>query len=374
MRSALSGFLRPDLVIFALREASLTGIEGLARLAGWEGTREELAAAYGVGFVNPTLALGAAVRSLAARRAAAGPDDPGYRAERDAFLAEHGHLATSWDLRRPLLGEDPDAFEALLAGASTGAPEAEHRASGGAALRAIHDAVEECVMKWPGLVAPYRVLAECLARLLTRDEEHHLLTSRVMRPGRALVARVAALLVERGVVEAAEDVWFLRDVEIWRILGSEDRRSRRFLVAGRRRGLARAEAVGETGSALGCEPGARAAFRAKAWRGQPGSTGTGTGPTRRIRSLGDASRVVEGEVLLVRTPDPVWSIVYPRAAALVSETGGILSHGVVAAREYGLPAVVGADGCFDGLPDGTRVRVDGSRGVVEVLGSGEDAS
>ena len=60
-----------------------------------------------------------------------------------------------------------------------------------------------------------------------------------------------------------------------------------------------------------------------------------------------------------------WLVV--RLAALVTETGGILSHAAVVAREYRIPAVVGADGATRAIADGVRVRVDGTTGEVTVL-------
>jgi phosphohistidine swiveling domain-containing protein len=75
-------------------------------------------------------------------------------------------------------------------------------------------------------------------------------------------------------------------------------------------------------------------------------------------------------VLIAATTTPAWTPLFPSLAALVTETGGILSHGAIVAREYGLPAVVGAQGAMASIPDGARVRVDGLSGAVEILSSG----
>jgi phosphohistidine swiveling domain-containing protein len=74
-------------------------------------------------------------------------------------------------------------------------------------------------------------------------------------------------------------------------------------------------------------------------------------------------------MLVAATTTPAWTPLFPSLAALVTETGGILSHAAIVAREYGLPAVVGADGAMRKIPDGARVRVNGLSGAVEVLGA-----
>jgi phosphohistidine swiveling domain-containing protein len=66
-------------------------------------------------------------------------------------------------------------------------------------------------------------------------------------------------------------------------------------------------------------------------------------------------------------PAPAWTPLFPSLAALVTDTGGILSHAAVVAREYRIPAVVGATGATATIPDGARVRVDGTTGEIAVL-------
>lgn len=62
---------------------------------------------------------------------------------------------------------------------------------------------------------------------------------------------------------------------------------------------------------------------------------------------------------------PAWSVVFPSIGALVTDVGGVLSHPAIIAREFGIPAVVGAEHATTTLRDGQRVTVDGTRGVVE---------
>jgi pyruvate,water dikinase len=85
----------------------------------------------------------------------------------------------------------------------------------------------------------------------------------------------------------------------------------------------------------------------------------------------DFRRVRSGDVLVALTTTPAWTPLFSSLAALVTETGGVLSHAAIVAREYRLPAVVGAEGATRLIPDGATLLVDGSAGTVTVLtGSG----
>jgi pyruvate,water dikinase len=70
---------------------------------------------------------------------------------------------------------------------------------------------------------------------------------------------------------------------------------------------------------------------------------------------------------VARTTNPAWTPLFYSACAVVTESGGPLSHGAVTAREVGIPAVMAVHGVLEALSDGTRVRVDGTGGFVERL-------
>ena len=98
--------------------------------------------------------------------------------------------------------------------------------------------------------------------------------------------------------------------------------------------------------------------------GVPCSAGRARGPARLVRSVDDFSRVRRGDVLVCRTTDPAWTPLFRLAAAVVTETGGVLSHAAIVAREFGIPAVVGAGAAMTSLTDGAFVTVDGAAGTV----------
>ncbi|MFC7241794.1 PEP-utilizing enzyme [Catellatospora aurea] len=98
--------------------------------------------------------------------------------------------------------------------------------------------------------------------------------------------------------------------------------------------------------------------------GVPASPGRALGPARLVRSVDDFGRLRPGDVLVCRTTDPAWTPLFHVAAAVVTETGGLLSHAAIVARECRIPAVVGAADAMALLADGAQVLVDGALGTV----------
>jgi pyruvate,water dikinase len=100
--------------------------------------------------------------------------------------------------------------------------------------------------------------------------------------------------------------------------------------------------------------------------GLPVAAGRVRGPVRVLRTP-DPSSFTDGEVLVLRFADPGWTPIFPRAAALVVEVGGLMCHAAVVAREMGVPAVFGVTDATIALGDGDTVEVDGARGTVKVI-------
>src|SRR5215813_12929713 len=97
--------------------------------------------------------------------------------------------------------------------------------------------------------------------------------------------------------------------------------------------------------------------------GSPASPGRASGRARVIQSPVGA-RLEPGEILVAPSTDPGWTPLCLTAGGLVMEMGGMMSHGAVVAREYGIPAVVGVAGATERIATGQRITVDGSAGTV----------
>ncbi|EGW41979.1 PEP-utilizing enzyme [Desulfosporosinus sp. OT] len=102
-------------------------------------------------------------------------------------------------------------------------------------------------------------------------------------------------------------------------------------------------------------------------KGIPGSPGVAEGPVRIIHTAEEFQLVQEGEVLVCPFTTPTWTVLFPRVAALITDSGGALSHAAIVSREYRLPSVVGTINGTKLLHNGQRVRVDGAAGKLQVL-------
>ena len=102
-------------------------------------------------------------------------------------------------------------------------------------------------------------------------------------------------------------------------------------------------------------------------RGLSASTGVREGIARRVAGPADFDRIQQGDVLLTEATTEAFNILLPLLSAIITDSGGALSHAAIIAREYGIPGVVGTRDATERIADGTRVRVDGDSGCVTVL-------
>ena len=103
-------------------------------------------------------------------------------------------------------------------------------------------------------------------------------------------------------------------------------------------------------------------------RGLAASRGVYEGPARRVKGPTEFGRILKGDVLLTESTTEAFNILLPLLGGIVTDSGGLLSHAAIVAREYGIPGVVGTRSATERIPDGARVRVDGNKGEVTVLG------
>ena len=102
-------------------------------------------------------------------------------------------------------------------------------------------------------------------------------------------------------------------------------------------------------------------------RGLGASSGMKEGIARRVAGPTDFDRIQRGDVLLTEATTEAFNILLPLLSAIITDTGGALSHAAIISREYGIPGVVGTRDATERIADGTRVRVDGDAGTVTVL-------
>jgi pyruvate,water dikinase len=102
--------------------------------------------------------------------------------------------------------------------------------------------------------------------------------------------------------------------------------------------------------------------------GLAASPGVVEGPARNVHSLDEFDQVRKGEILVCQMTNPAWVVLFTKIVGLVTDAGGTVSHPAVVSREFGIPAVVGTSNGTQRIKTGDRIRVNGSTGVVEILG------
>lgn len=186
-------------------------------------------------------------------------------------------------------------------------------------------------------------------------------------------------LVADGTLPSVDDVWMFTRAELRTLVSGDYDLDITAAAAQRRRELDQGAQYGVL-PYLGEPPAAKeqhavqqkfygrpgGSSSARSLQGSGASPGVAQGPARLVSAPEDFERVQPGDVLVALTTTPAWTPLFPSLAGLVTETGGVLSHAAIVAREYGIPAVVGAREAMQIIPEGAQVRVDGGAGVVEV--------
>jgi phosphohistidine swiveling domain-containing protein len=183
---------------------------------------------------------------------------------------------------------------------------------------------------------------------------------------RAYFLALGARFVSRGLLGSLEDIFYLSLEEIRAAVAQGNGAASQIArVAGRKAEIAQYEDVTLPAVIYGDEAPLLETETGDVLKGVPTSRGHYTGPVTVVQGIKDFGKVNEGDVLVIPYSDVGWAPLFTKAGAVVAESGGILSHSSIVAREYGIPAVVSVHGAGR-LDDGTRVTVDGYRGSVQV--------
>jgi len=304
-------------------------------------------------------------------------ETPEGRAFLDAlerFLSAYGHREIRMDILYPTWGEDPAPVFGFVRG-YLDADDAQSPHAQQAYLARQREALTEEVRTRVGqdrlgrhLVWPlFRwVLGHTQIHTRERDTMHFELT-RLFPPFRRLLLELGRRWRERGLIAEPDDVFFLTLDELEDVAESpqampEGVRARRAeFEANQRRLWPDIIRGSEEIYAEGTEP---AEASDGQLRGVAGSPGVVTGAARVVRGPEEFGKLQNGEILVAPLTNPAWTPLFAVAGGVVTEVGGILSHGAIVAREYGIPAVMGVSGATKLVQEGQMVTVDGNRGIV----------
>ncbi len=180
---------------------------------------------------------------------------------------------------------------------------------------------------------------------------------------RTCFLRLGEQLARQGVIDDREDVYYLYLSELSELVGNKQPSPQKALVSSRRQAIEYYREAVLPEIILGNEQPPVMTIVKGALHGIPTSIGTYSGPARVVHGIEDFEKIQEGDVLIIPFADVGWTPLFAKAGAVVSESGGMLSHTSIVAREYRIPAVVSVAGACR-LEDGSQITVNGYNGDV----------
>jgi pyruvate,water dikinase len=351
----LEKWVQRTLYSFARESLKPTALAAIARINVQRWLVRKLGAEEGRAAVNeltvgihpdPEADLPAALRDLAEGRL-----------ERAVFLERFGHRGPGeMELASPRYAEDPTTLDHLPRRTS---PAAEQETSPEQQWEKIAEQAKLSSLERSTLDPQAKAMQTYEG--LRESAKHHLLR------GYFEIRRTLLEFDRRHALHGG--IFYLTPEELPRLLAGEDlsglikdrRRRRAVCLSLEAPSVLFSDDLEAIGRPLAVET-------AESLHGVPLSPGTAEAPAL-VLEQPQLDGLPDGEYVLVcPSTDPEWVPLFARAKALVMESGGVLSHGAIVAREFGLPAVAGLPGVQHRLRTGQRLRVDGSRGSVAVLG------
>jgi len=203
---------------------------------------------------------------------------------------------------------------------------------------------------------------------------------------RLVLLRVARKMVKDGLLDNPEDIMFLEYEQLRRYVASPSTYDGRSLLAKAKKEVERAQQVhprpwvgtvtqwnmyaepyhGLWGYPERFERGSGEGIKGEI-KGLAASAGTIEGKAHVVHSPAEFDTVKKGEIMVCIMTNPAWAVVFSKIAGIVTDTGGVLSHSAIVAREFMIPGVVGTSNATREIKTGDTVRVNGNTGVVEIL-------
>ena len=312
-----------------------------------------------------------------------------FLAELREYLSVYGRRADKWTIVAPSWIEDPtpviESLREFLRRDADHAPAVTTQAGAAARERAVAAARGRLAGYPAAIVGQFEAMLTAAQHATVITEDHNFwIDNTTLHHLRQVLLEGGRRLVADGALDAPEDVFQLTPEELRGALAVPGT-NLRSTVAERcaqheaRRAMVPPPVLGTTppeppaddafgrfvGKFFGMPP--APAEHEDELRGAPGSVGVVRGTARVIHSIAEAGRLQPGDILVAQTTAPPWTPLFATVAGVVTDTGGALSHCAVVAREYGIPAVVGAAMASVIIRDGDTIEVDGAAGVVRII-------
>ncbi len=298
------------------------------------------------------------------------PPESEFRKAFEEYIETYRWRGSTWDPGGLTVGEDPGQVLALVQRAmSAPEPATTTAAVSEQRRRGAIERVEAALASKPVQLSQFRGLVGMFDGYVAVREGRALWQLTAAGSLRHALLKKGAVLVERGSLDAATDGMFLAPEQVDRVTAGATADYRGDVTA--RKADREFWRTKRPPYAIGAPmPSAPGPFMppiesaGPVLRGIPASRGVVTAPVRVINDLSEANTFQPGEVLVCAMTSPPWTPLFGIAAAVVTGSGGALSHPAIAAREYGIPCVVAVAGAPRKLRTGEVVTVDGAAGTV----------
>lgn len=291
----------------------------------------------------------------------------------DSFIRDYGHRSHTREIYFPRWGDDPrlvaDIVRSLVSSPPVDLEALERRkvAEREETERGVLTRVRELRMGAFKALVFRLIMGFAQTYLMFRENQRYYLDHILYRE-RRIYMEFARRFLAKGLIAQEEDVFFLSKEEIFDLAKGkgDDVLSK---IPERRR-----EFVDWKGELppkflkgrVEFDDTVKVAEDTAQLTGTSASPGVVSGPVRVVGSIDQLPEVREGEILVTSNTDPGWTAIFSKIAGLVTETGGILSHGAVVSREYGIPAVTAVKGATKIFITGQRITLDGNEGLIYI--------
>ncbi|MEM2839627.1 MAG: PEP/pyruvate-binding domain-containing protein [Thermoplasmata archaeon] len=304
------------------------------------------------------------------------PQLAAFKKEFARFIEEYGHRSHTREIYFPRWADDPtlvvDMLKALVASPPVDLEKLEKEKINErlATEKFVLDSIGKMKFGFIKKILFKTIMGYAQTYLMFRENQRFYLDHQIARQ-RKLFMEYGRRFAERGWISQQEDIFFLSKEEIFEIAKTRVPLDIE-IVKGRREDFKKFANVlppkfliGDTefdDTVVSLEDVVRI-------DGTPSSPGIVTGKARVIDSIDHISEIQEDEILITSNTDPGWTAVFSKIGGLITETGGILSHGAVVSREYGIPAVTAVSRATEIIKTGQTITVDGNDGVIYIRGA-----
>ncbi len=292
----------------------------------------------------------------------------------DTFLDEFGHREVHMDIFYPTWCEDPEPVYSFIRSYLDADKSQSPYTQQERLIREREQLTRMVIKDVESSLTGRLILAPVFRWILKQTQIHtrerdtmHFEMTRLFPPLRCLMLELGKRWQDRKLLDEIEDIFYLKVDEIMAM--PKTPRPMQDLVRTRQEAFLYAQQhpcpnIIRNGEEIFGAEAASAEVGAAGMQGVAGSPGVVTGIAHIITNPTEFNRLKKGEILVAPITNPAWTPLFSVASGVITEVGGILSHGAIVAREYGIPAVMSVAGATRLLHDGQRITVDGNKGFV----------